>query len=400
MIMYSRFIKKIRFSAIVPGALILISGLLGYAQSAQAQVACSFPANNPGQTHVQTINIPASYAGNDLPVGSTIYRSSASLSQAVGVQCNGPFNLQSILSVISEPSGAPTTMTTAYGTGPVYPTNVPGVGVVVWSGTGNNGSGINRIFSASSPAAYSTFSVDSADGGNNLDGVGDSILDISLVKTGPISSGAVVDAGSFPTISWSIPATAGYSGLPLRLMTMSFAGGVHFITQTCTTPDVNVDLGKFDIGDTFKNIGSHTDWVDSSIVMQGCPTFSGYHGDHGAAQSATDNAVASGTQRNANILTVSLSPANPVSDGIIGLDRGEEAATGVGIQMGYSPDNLNAAATSPQAIWTTGKSWNVAAPTDGRTTIKIPLAARYIQNAERVTPGKADAKVTFYIYYK
>jgi type 1 fimbria pilin len=306
------------------------------------------------------------------------------------VNCDAAFSLNTSLTVSNEPSGPAVMMSgLAYGngSGPVYPTNVSGVGVLFFMN--------NVIFSSGYPLA----------GNFSLASAGDSGLynykfDLVLIKTGPIASGTVVNGSALPNVSLRIPAQSGYSGLPIRPLVATFSGSAQFITATCTTPDVNVNMGTYDIMSNFTKTGSAGAWVDASIVMNNCPTFQGYHGDRGTSQATTDSSTSTGSVRNNNLFTVSLTPANSVSGNVIAIDQGGDAATGIGLQIGYTANDVTANPTSPQSLWTAGATWSVTAPTDGRTTIKIPLAARYYQNAQKVTAGSANAKVIFNIQYK
>ncbi|NTX77443.1 type 1 fimbrial protein [Serratia proteamaculans] len=372
--------------------LLIISGLL-HTQSALAAINCQPSTVYPAINATSAINIPASYAGNDIPVGSTIYRNQVTSNGVAGVNCDAPFSVTFYYGIATEPLGPPTSMTGLVGfqngSGLVYPTNVPGVGIAFWK-AGNS-------FSAGAPLQGSTF-----DNGTAGDIGGSYTFDISLIKTGPIASGAVVNAGSFPTMKFYIPATPGYTGLPATVAMTNFSGSVNFITSTCTTPDVNVNMGSYDTMDHFSGAGSTTPWVDSSIQLSNCPTFSGYF-DLNNYQVTTRTGAATGTTRTGNIFTVSLTPTTSVVDnanGVIALDTSGAPATGVGLQLGYTPNNLTAQATAPTTIWQSGASWDVPTPQDGRSNISIPLAARYFQTGSIVTPGTANTKVTFNIDYK
>lgn len=375
-------------------ALLFLAGMLGVNQFALADVNCQPSTIAPPRTLTPVLGAAASQAGNDLPVGHVIYTTSVEFSGGVGVNCDGPFSLDSFFTVSDSPSGAAVTMSTELGTGPVYPTNVPGIGAIVWTGI----HGYTEFISGGQ-LKYGTLS-NGAAGESSFSGT--QFVAMSLIKTGPIASGAVVNGSALPHISLRVPATTGYTGLPIRLFVASFGGSLQFTTQTCTTPDVNVVMGDYDIPDNFTGPGKASQWVDSSIILQNCPVFSGYYSIYngGSEQQAIDSGTATGGTRASNLFGVSLTPVNPVVNDIISLDDTTDAARGLGIQLGYTPDDINAVATSPQKIWTAGTSWDVVAPTDGRTTIKIPLAARYYQTESTVTPGKANAKVTFNIDYK
>lgn len=345
------------------------------------------------------------YAGNEMPVGSIIYRSMI-FTDAVGISCfsatGGSYTYQGFLTTTNEPSGPSFTFNgTNFGSGQVYPTNVSGVGVVFTSLSPE------VTFSRTTPYLARTNTYQSGGGMS-----GNTTFNISLIKTGPIASGSLVNASSFPTVTFMIPAQAGYSGFPMTLTTMNFSGSVNFTTSTCTTPDVNVDMGTHDVSDTFHGIGTTTPWVDSSIVLQNCPTFSGYYNESkyqmgSASESTTPGVTAvTGSTRIANMMTVSLTPTTSVIDptnGVIAVNNAGssgQAATGVGLQLGYTPINYTASATSPTTIWTSGTTWSIAPPISGLGNFKIPLAARYYQTSNTVTAGPANAKVTFNIDYK
>lgn len=373
--------------------LALIFSLFGYTQIAQATVDCRMYGGGMQQNYTVGINV-AAYVGNELPVGSTIYRTTISASNVLGVDCNGAFSLPMTLSVSNAPVGPPVNISgTNYGSGPVYPTNVSGVGIAVWrSGT---------LVSEAKPLVVQTYAM--GGGGGSFSSMS---FDISLIKTGPIASGSIVNASSFPTAILMIPATPGYTGLPIIMETVNFTGAVNFTTSTCTTPDVNVNMGSYDIPQNFKQVGSVTPWIDSSITLQNCPTFSGRYADQGTAQSVTGSGNATGTSRKATLLTVSLTPMSSIIDtanGVMAVDSGQGpdlVARGVGLQLGYTPTNMNASATSPTTIWKSGTSWDMQPSNDGRSNFKIPLAARYFQTSPHVTAGPANTKVVFNIDYK
>lgn len=374
--------------------LLFLAGMPGVNQFALADVNCQPSTIYPPQTLTPVLSAAATQAGNDLPVGHVIYTTSVEFTGKAGVSCDGPYSLSGYFTVSDNPSGAPVTMSTELGTGPVYPTNVPGIGAIVWTGV----SGHTEFISNGQLKAPNISRDSAGDWGYG----GTQLVAMTLVKTGPIASGAVVNGSALPHISLRVPATTGYTGLPIRLMVASFGGSLQFTTQTCTTPDVNVVMGDYNIPDNFTGPGKASQWVDSSIILQNCPVFSGYYSPYngGVHQYSIDSGATTGGTRASNLFGVSLTPVNPVVNDIISLDDTTDAARGLGIQLGYTPDDINAVATSPQKIWTAGTSWDMTAPTDGRTTIKIPLAARYYQTESTVTPGKANAKVTFNIDYK
>jgi type 1 fimbria pilin len=385
---------KTTCSRLLAGGILMSAGLL-LSTTARAEVHCSATDENPPEIQNVTLN-GTFYVGNDLPNGSVLYRTTAHNAKGATVQCDDAFSLGAVFGIGSEPSGAPFSQAGAPYNGQIYPTNVKGIGVAVWVS--------GQAFTQASPSSPPlTMSLGSA-GASTFGGLS---FDISLIKTGSIDSGAVVDGNSLPQAIFYVIPSPGYSGLPLTLWTVNFNGEIHFTTQTCQTPDVNVEMGSYDKSKYFHGVGSTTQWIDSSIRLKNCPTFSGYHdGRDESAQSITGSGTPSGGGLASNILKVSLQPATDIIDdanGIIGVNANGTsgtAATGIGIQIGYSPDKIDADPTSPTSIWRNGDTWMVLPPTDGSKNLNIPMAARYYQVNKTVTAGPANSQVTFLISYQ
>lgn len=330
-------------------------------------------------------------SGADLPVGSVIYRLTIT-SNGFGLRCNGAMNnIPLLFSVSNEPSTPISVAGAPYNGAVVYPTNLPGVGAAVWY-SGN-------AFTKAMPFRTSTFNFGSNGVTNTM--YFSRNVDISLIKTGAISAG-FVSGSSLPTIVLYTPETAGYTGLPLNYWTLKFSGVVGVTTGTCTTPNVNVDLGKHDLRTTFKGKGSTTEWVDSSIILEDCPAFLGYYPTNNPQKSSTTAETSGGTipsgTATANNLIVSLTASTGIIDsanGIVALNNEDSglSATGIGVQMGYK-------SIANPTIWNFSNSWTYSTTNDGASTIKLPLAARYYQYSDVVTPGKANSSVIFTISYQ
>ncbi|HDT2543404.1 TPA: fimbrial protein [Klebsiella aerogenes] len=392
-------IRKCKAIMLMVKGLIFVTSLLGLNLSAQA--ACS--VQNMTTIPLQ-FNVTDTYSGNERPVGSTLYRatySAGTFGNGTTVTCDQDTTLYKFLTITTAPSGPPVTMTTDYGTGPVYPTNVNGIGVLYFYKSPA------QFISQTSPSDPNTFNVKAntpqsmataltADSGN---------FDMVLIKTGPISSGSAVSISqTLPHLAVVVSTKQTYDSSALKVVDFPQSGWITITTATCETPDLTVNMGSYDTN-KFTGKGYSTEWKDASIVLQNCPTFSGYYANSYTGQVIPLEGGTAGEPsagRNPNTLTVSLTALNPIVDTtnqVMGLDNGDNAATGVGIQLGYTA-SITAVPTTPQNIWAPGKSWDIAPPTDGRLAFKIPLAARYYQSAEKVTPGKANAKVTFNIDYK
>ncbi|MCK7358759.1 hypothetical protein L8O13_16325 [Enterobacter roggenkampii] len=330
-------------------------------------------------------------SGADLPVGSVIYRLTIT-SNGFGLRCNGAMNnIPLLFSVSNEPSTPISVAGAPYNGAVVYPTNLPGVGAAVWY-SGN-------AFTKAMPFRTSTFNFGSNGVTNTM--YFSRNVDISLIKTGAISAG-FVNGSSLPTIVLYTPETAGYTGLPLNYWMLKFSGVVGVTTGTCTTPNVNVYLGKHDLRTTFKGKGSTTEWVDSSIILEDCPAFLGYYPTNNPQKSSTTAETSGGTipsgTATANNLIVSLTASTGIIDsanGIVALNNEESglSATGIGVQLGYK-------SIANPTIWNFSNSWTYSTTNDGASTIKLPLAARYYQYSDVVTPGKANSSVIFTISYQ
>ncbi|MGR7122225.1 fimbrial protein [Klebsiella aerogenes] len=375
------------------GLLAVLSLLGGGMQAARAaDINCKAGPGTPIAI-VPNMSISGTYSGNDMQVGTTIYRNTFHIS-LVNVTCDDYFSLDSYMTANSTPSGGGSYMDTDNGRKYVYPTNVPGVGVALWYAGRNYTETRTKDLTITPGDNPDKTSLDISNYGP----------DISLIKTGPIASGSVVNASSFPHLTWDIATggvNIGYAGLPIHLADISFAGSIRFVTQTCTPQNRTVDMGKWNAAN-FKGKGSESGpWMDASIQLTGCPTFSGYYGKDNP-QSSVDSGTASGGTRVANLFTLSVTPAHGLVDSansIMALESGTDAATGLGVQLKYGKV-INAGIGEMADTWKSGTSWDVPAPTDGSGSFKLPLAVIYYQTADRVTPGKANTQFTVNIDYK
>lgn len=354
-----------------------------------AVISCSPSATQPPQNN--TVSLSGSfYAGNDLPVGSVIYRTTVNSASVTGIHCDSAFSVPRFYSVSTEPSGQSFSFSNSPYNGEIYPTNVPGIGVALWFSS--------NTFTKNSPLQRNDYALGNA-GSYGIK----SSFDISLIKTGPVDSGSVVNGISIPTVIMYAGVKEGYSGLPITTWAVSFSGSISFITQTCQTPDVNVSMGSYEVSEYFRKVGSTTPWIDSSINLENCPTFTGYY-DHNNRQTVTGSDTPAGSLMASNILKVSLQPLSNFIDngnGVFAVSSasGGREATGIGLQLGYTPD-INASPTAPTTIWKNGDTWKITPPNNGTANFRIPLAARYYQTNQVVTPGPADGKVIFTINYQ
>ena len=274
----------------------------------------------------------------------------------------------------------------------VYQTGIPGIGVRL--GNGVSGATVDN------PLKHTlTISLNGAKTGLGVNFVSF----INLVKTGPLVP------GTYTLNSFNLPIATRYFdnptyeppilGFPMFTANVQYQGVINISAQTCMTPDVNVPMGSYNANETFTGINSATPWVKVNLSLTNCPTFHGYYNQYRVQQLYDgDNGgqLPSGIKDSLNNqISVRFTPATPVIDaanGIMAINTSEQsAASGIGIQLGWgegTPGPINL---------TTEKLLNL--PKDGSPTINVPVSARYIQTDDKVTPGRANGKVTFTINY-
>ncbi|MFM0065629.1 fimbrial protein [Paraburkholderia aspalathi] len=345
-----------------------------------AHADCVYNGGNPygGQPYALTsqLSINALTVGRDVPVGTVLYGQTI-YPQTMRVDCVVPGGtISKIWALPSTPLPLSSWNQAPYA-GHVYETGVPGIGIAVWS----NGTPMPANITLNNCAS-----------GNDTChwNVGTAAFDISLIKIGPVSPG-VISGASLPTVrlTWD------GGGTPLVLGNISFVGSIQIVAQTCTTPDVTVDLGTHTV-QSLSSSTSSTPWKDFAIQLQACPAFYGasgrsYNTDSGSGFVPTGSTTA-------NQIGFSLAPATSVIDptnAIIALSAGtpsKPAASGIGIQI------ANGSGT-PVSFNTVMPSGIVPQPTN-LGSYSIPLQARYTTTGGPVTAGPADSSMTFTVNYQ
>lgn len=377
--------------------MILKITVLAFILSTQSVLAASCTSEYSYSEFTQPVMATIN-SGQDMPVGSVIYSMQmSSTSNRVGISCNNEgkswtANVHFIIS--STPSGASFNFSGNTLNGEVFPTNVDGIGVAILKSHGAQtitlSTPYNQPMNGSSSSTANTTSV-----------LRKPSLMMALVKTGPIAPGTV-DASSFPTVKMTAVDSPTISeGFPFDMMAMRFSGRIYVQSETCQTHDKTVNLGRHEISDKFKGIGSVTEWIDSSIELTGCPAkgFPGYYSTTGP-QIASNGGSANGGTLIANKLLVTITANTGLIDatrGLININTTQAgAASGLGIQLGYG-DN------SAPSVWDLTSPQEYVLPTEYSPTngsINIPVFARYYQTENIVTPGKADGQVMFTINYQ
>lgn len=370
--------------------------LIFFSSSLYADVSCK-PSSTP-LTSTVTLN-GVYYIGNEMPVGTVIYRTQIKEADVTGIHCDGAFSVPRMLGIASEPSGTSSSIPVPGYTGEIYPTNIPGISAAILF--------TNITITQKKPlnAGGINFANTNTSGGDfRYQGV----VDLSLIKTGSFAPGTVVNGNSLPTIivyagnSTSYSGVPGYIGLPITVDTINFSGSIKFVGGTCTTPSYTVNMGSYEIKDYFTGKGSTSPWIDASIKLTGCPAFTGYHNDT-TYQNVTGTGTPTGGPIRNNAIDIDIKPATAFVDkdnGIFALQPSGSSPTaaGVGFQLGYTP-LPNGTVIPPTTIFN-GANIRVYFPKNMSGNISIPLAARYYQTGQNATPGKANGMVTYIITYK
>ncbi|WMT16061.1 fimbrial protein [Serratia fonticola] len=387
-----------------------VLGLLGGAllitvsHSGWATVTITLPTGI--QTETVPLNSPVISAGVDAPVGTVIYRANLKMKDGYAdikwpASDIGKYLYTSISTNLKTTPQPLANLPAGLYTDGVYQTGIPGIGVAIFlSDISNNPLTTTKRAAENQRLLGSVLALRSS-----LIGT-DKNFSVALIKTGPLTPGNYsINSANFPTLQYGLEDSgsshtnaAAISGLPIYYWNINFQGNITVSAQTCTTPDVSVNLGTYEIGKHFRAVNSTTPWKDASITLINCPTFYGFYNATNAPLLMDYNTgTSTSTTSINNTIGVRLAPVTSVIDtanGVMAIDSTMVgAASGVGIQLGWGESGHT------PTLFNFAAEQSVTLPKDGTTTIRVPLAARYIQTAASPTPGKANGKVTFTINY-
>ena len=242
----------------------------------------------------------------------------------------------------------------------VFNTNISGVGFVLEGRTSfdstplpNSWTGIESGQSQVFPALTSHISGDHPSINAQMR--------LRLIKTGEITPGTLSGsvgrfiAGTRDNAGWSTEVPVTFSG-----------GQIMNVGCTVTTPDVSVLLGPHKKSE-FSGPGTATEWKTFTIGLN-------------CDKSAHINVQIDGTHV----------PSG--ANGVMALDSeaGDMAATGVGVQLFFTPDNSPVTFGQSKDYYTS--------PYGGTETVQ--LKARYYQTGATMTAGTANATATFTLTYR
>ncbi|GKX62777.1 fimbrial protein [Pragia fontium] len=363
---------------------------------AQATLCGPWAPDDSDSVIVPLIGSGTITAGNDLPIGATLYRLyyKPKLIRR-GWLCKPEDGVPNAMQytgyikaeAITMPFGPPTNVQiSGDGTHSVFPTNVPGIGYILSPGSNTIGNGIYPYLDEINN------NLSSGSGGYSVDV---SNIVIRLVKTGPIPSSAQVLASSFPTIQFSEGGI-----LPTKyehiFLTIGFSGTLNVVNGTCLVeqPDVSVSLGTHDFSN-FTKVGSATKWQDFKITLKDCSPFYGsYPNPSDLGYSAVDGIISNKAPIPNQIkLALTAVYGSDERRKVAYLDGEEGSAVGIGVQI--TRQDISA------AYPLTGTSWPVPiqlSQVDG-ASYDVLLKARYYQYQETIQAGKANTSVVYTISY-
>lgn len=226
--------------------------------------------------------------------------------------------------------------------GGIYNTNLPGIGIRLT----NTSSGKVIPYDQSTNANTYVY----------ISGI-----KAELIKTGDITSGTL-STGVLARAS----AVAAASQLYFANVTLNGSNTVSSAACSVSTPTVDVPLGQHQKSE-FSGVGSATEWETFSIGLD-------------CDKSARINVQIDATQDPSNV------------PGVMKLDStaGDVAASGVGVQVYFAPDD--------SAVQFGQSRYYDTSPNGGAETVQ--LKARYYQTSSAVTAGSANATATFTLSYK
>lgn len=350
--------------------------------SVGAKASCSFKGGSDHITAMKELTMPVNATISvtpDLAVGQRVFAQDIILTGqgALYVECTSSAEFRRGFAFLTAPTSTVLDNVT-------YPTGVPGIGIRFkyysmdsdgdFPGTSSGGCLVSRncVWSGGY-GARSWF---------------------HLIKTGTVTPGTI-KMSTMPVLVY----TFGQSGSMLEVYRIKMSGTVKITVPTCNVSTASqamtVKMGNHDRA-AFSGTGSTSDWVDSSIKLDGCGRF---YGNTTSAYATFDGTSSNATNAlTQNNFTVTLTPRYGVvsvgGKGVMKIKSGTGSATGFGIQLARSKSESGVMNLSSSYAYTD------PLPNTGATTITVPLYARYIQTQSTTTAGDAYGMLEFMVAYK
>jgi type 1 fimbria pilin len=346
--------------------------------SGTAMAACHVEGAGTAINSTLALRVGQITVGRDIPVGAEVYRQEFSPGANTSISCTpGPYDI-TIKRQLSGGSAAPVPGFDFHAGAIVYATNVAGIGVQFRDADNRSLAPISSHPRCQGAQACVT----------PIEHQLKFIMSFIKVST-QVEAGAI-SAVNLPTLDISYE----FDGQQLPVSRVRLTGQLRVVAQTCQTPPVRVNLGRYGVHELERN--GHTDWKDFDIVLNQCPAFHGYYSASGLAVPGNPP----GGMFNSNKITFRVDPtlrALSADEGILSLTPhalGEmKAAAGVGVQL--AGENAQ-----PIRLSTLLESGILTEPNEGGSYF-IRLKARYIKQASGVVrSGPANATATFTINYQ
>jgi len=350
---FGTWLRRRRLRSALSLAAVAVMFAPGFAWAAPPECVYNIDGLTP---YTSTMAFSGTYAvPRDMPVGTVIYTYSAEIwpmtpSNAF-LSCKGTSGTASI-AFLSAPHGP---QEATYKT---FPTNIPGIGVRFINPA--NG----RLYPVTDPVSYGGASDPNPSTGWTALFFGHG-YDIQFVKVAPVTGSGIVQGTDVPSWQLQYNLTAGY----FTPWTWVGGGSVQFVSGTCITPDVAVDLGQHPKTE-FTGVNAKTALVPFTIKLNSCPA-------------------------GMTSIKYRIDPATTVqipAQSVVALDA-TSTATGVGIQLLDGAGAVHPLGSGTDRLFS---GYNPA--TGGDYT--IPLQARYYQTSPSVTSGHANTTMTFTMTYQ
>lgn len=226
------WLESIRSTLINRSLHALLVVLVAYSS---AGLALTCKINVPVRTDAFPLQGGNITVGNELPLGSIIYRqnitSTKDYANAPHGKCDGsgPYTDRQYIYLTKMPQSLSSWQGGTF-SGKIYNTNIPGVGVVIARGN----TGLNA-------AAYQWYS-------DTRPSIPDvqvwTTITMILIKTGNITPGTL-NGSSLPTVTIRNDYTVANGSTVVftwKPYTVNFSGSLRIISQTCSVPDYTVNL--------------------------------------------------------------------------------------------------------------------------------------------------------------
>lgn len=372
--------------------LLAVLALSAATQSAHAQlpnIFCNFENRADTQYYDVALQISTLTVPRDMPVGGIIYTQPIiQPGPGVALTCGSPTaDRQDHFEILV--ASANTGINTGAYAGKIYETNVPGIGGAWYIGAGGVGV-LDASGATASPIRNGCVSI----GGNtcrmDLLRFPPTVM-LALIKTGPVKADRLLPGlMGFPAMFVGIANTA--PTIHRMVSAIKITGAIQIVEKTCTTSNVSVPLGKQQLS-TRNGLGSgrgsYAPTVNFVIALRGCPGFPGSLAISAPSLTAPNNAGV--WQPNTLSLQLEATTVINSTNGVLGLTAGAGAAKGVGVQL------LKADGTPMPLFQSVRQNVTLGANTN---SIDIPLGARYLQTAAKMTPGTANAVATYTLSYQ